>query len=169
MESGIRLRGHFEIKCFDPKGKLKWKKEADNLVTDVGLNQLLDDLFTGAGQVDPWYVGLTDGAPVTVVAGDTMGGHAGWVEVEDYNEATRQAYIDARTDQLVSNTLNIAAFTINDDTITIGGAFLTSDNVKGAGDGVLLCAVALTGGDEEANNNDTVEVTYTFSAADDGV
>ena len=169
MNSGIKLRGHFNIKCFDPQRKLKWEKDADNLVVDVGLQQMLDDLFTGAGQVDPWYLGLTDGAPVTVAAADTMGGHAGWVEIEDYSEPTRQAFIDVRTDESVDNSVAPAAFTINGDAITIGGAFLTSSNVKGGVVGVLLCGVAFTGGDEVADTNDTIEITYTFGAADDGV
>ena len=169
MKSGIRVGGVFNIKCFSPEGKLKWEDEADNLVVNEGLQQLLDDLFTGAGQVDPWYVGLTDGAPVTVIAANTMAAHAGWTEVEDYNEAVRQTYTDVRAAQSVSNTAAPATFTIDADAITIGGAFLCSANVKGGVGGVLLCAVAFTGGDKSADTNDTIEVTYTFGAADDGV
>jgi len=167
MKNGIKLRGHFHFRCIDPNGNIKWERDEDNLVVNVGLQQILDDIFTGAGQVDPWYVGLTDGAPVTVAAGDTMGAHAGWVEFEDYSEGVRQTYTDVRAAQSVSNTAAPAAFTISGDGKTIGGAFLTSDNVKGAGDGVLLCGVAFTGGDESADTNDTIEVTYTFGAVDD--
>lgn len=169
MKDGIRLRGHFNFKLFDSWGRLKWEVDENNLVVNVALQHILDILFVSAtGQIDPWYVGLLDDSPVPA-AGDTMGAHAGWTEFEDYSEGTRQTYIDVRAAQMVSNAASKAVFTINQDASVIAGAFMTSDNVKGAGDGTLLCAVAFSGGDKSADENDILEVTYTMTALDDGV
>jgi len=169
MKDGIKLRGHFNFKLFDPRGKLKWEVDENNLVVNVGLQHVLDILFVSAtGQIDPWYVGLLDDSPVPA-AGDTMGAHGGWTEFEDYAEGTRQTYVDVRAAQTVSNVASKAVFTIDQDASTIAGAFMTSDNVKGAGDGTLLCAVAFSGGDKSADENDILEVTYTMTALDDGV
>ena len=167
MKAGARLGGVFEVKCFDKNGKLKWEDDAKNIVVDVGLQHILDILFiSGTSQLDPWYVGLTDGTP-TVAAGDTMASHVGWVEVADYDEANRVTYVDVRSGETVTNTASKAVFTIDSDATTIGGAFLVSDNTKSGSGGTLLCAAAFSGGDKEADDDDTLTVTYTFTAADD--
>ena len=167
MKAGVRLGGVFEFKCFDKNGKLKWEDTAKNIVVDVGLQHILDVLFiSGTSQIDPFYVGLTDGTP-TVAAGDTMASHAGWVEVTAYDEAVRQTYVDVRSSETVTNTASKATFTISSDSTTIGGAFLVSDSTKGGAGGTLLCAAAFSVGDKSADDNDTLEVTYTFSASDD--
>jgi len=164
----VRVGGQFRVTCRDSEGRVKWDEIADNLVVNVGLQHILDVLFAGASQVDPWYVGLTDGTP-TVAAGDTAASHAGWTEVTAYDEANRQTFVDVRTGQSVDNSASKAAFTISSDATTIGGAFLISDNTKGGSAGTLLCAAAFTGGDKVADDNDTLSVQYTFTAADDGV
>jgi hypothetical protein len=97
-----------------------------------------------------------------------MASHAGWTEVTAYDEAVRQTFTDARTGQQVDNDGNEAVFTIDTNSTTIGGAFLTSVSTKGDGPGELLCVAAFTGGDKSADDNDTLTVDYVFSAADDG-
>lgn len=165
--SGVKFKGKFIVTCRDPDGNIKWIEEADNLVVDEGINHILDVLFTGTGesQVDPWYVGLTGGTP-SPAAGDTLASHGGWTEFTDYSEANRQTFTDARTNQQVDNNGNEAQFSINQDTSTIGGAFLASVNSGTAG--ILLCVVAFTGGDKAADNGDTLSVEYQFTGADDG-
>ena len=164
----VRVGGEFKVTCRDSEGRVKWEDIAKNLVVNVGLQHILDVLFAGSTQVDPWYVGLTDGTP-TVAAGDTAASHAGWTEVTAYDEANRQAFVDVRTGQSVDNSASKAAFTIDTNSTTVGGAFLISDNTKGGSSGTLLCAAAFTGGDKVADDNDTLSVQYTFTAADDGV
>lgn len=166
--ASIKVGGEFVVTCRDPDGNIKWVEKAKNIVTNVGLQHILDILFVSAtSQVDPWYVGLTDGTP-SVAAGDTMSSHAGWSEVTAYDEANRQTFTDARTGQSVDNDGNEAVFTIDTNSTTIGGAFLCSDNTVGGSTGTLLCVAAFTGGDKSADDNDTLTVDYTFSAADDG-
>ena len=166
--STARLGGVFTFRCFDPDGKLKWEDTAKNLVVNAGLQHILDILFVSAtAQVDPWSVFLTDGTP-TVAAGDTSASHVGWVEVIAYSETVRQTYVDVRTGQTVSNTASKATFSINAASTTIGGAGLASTSTKGSTTDDILCAAAFTGGDKIADSGDTLEVTYEFSAADDG-
>ena len=168
MKSEIKLKGKFIVECFDKNGRLKWKDESQNLVVNVGLQHILDILFVSATtQIDPFYIGLTNGTP-TPAAADTMASHAGWTENEEYSEGVRQTYVDVRTAQAVTNSASKGVFSIDTDTQTIGGAFLTSDSTKGGSSGTLLCAVAFTGGDKSADDGDTLNVQYDFSAADDG-
>jgi len=164
---GIKVGGRFEVVCRDKDGRERWRDTIDNLVVNVGLQHILDIVFSGGSQVDPWYVGLTGTAP-SPAAGDTMASHVGWTEFTDYDEATRQAWVETRTAQSMDNSASKAAFTISQDSSTIGGAFLASDSTRGGSAGTLMAAGAFSGGDKSADDDDTLEVTYTFSAADDG-
>ncbi len=164
----IKFGGRFHVECFKPDGTLRWEFEEHNLVVNVGLQHILDILFVSATtQIDPWYVGLTATTP-SPAAADTMASHAGWTEFEDYSEGTRQAYVDVRSAQSVTNAASKAVFSI-DSGGTVGGAFLTSDNTKGGSSGTLLSAVAATEGNRVVVSGDTINATYTFGAADDGV
>ncbi len=163
----IKIGGVFNVECFDKDGNLKWKDKAENLVVNAGLNSILDIMFHGTTQVTTWYVGLTDGTP-TVAAADTMSSHAGWTEIADYSQSTRPEFNEAAaSSQSISNSGNAAAFSIN-GTATVGGAFITSNNTKSGSTGTLFCAAAFSQGDRSVANGDTVNVTYTLSAADDG-
>lgn len=165
-KDGVKVGGYFTFECRDKNGNLKWTDRSHNLVVNVGLQHLLDVLFAGDTQINPWYLGLTDGTP-TVAASDTMASHSGWTEVVAYSESARQEYVDVRSGQSVTNSASVAAFSINADTTTVGGGFLTSLSTKGGTTGILLCDVAFTGGDKSADSGDTINVTYTFSASDD--
>lgn len=156
--------GPVVVQCFGPDGALKWEVvEPKNLVVNVGLNWLLDVLLRGSAAVATWYVGLV-ATGETIASADTMSAHAGWTELTGYT-GNRAEYVDARTNQTVSNTASAATFAIN-TAQSVAGALITSDATKGSSAGTLLCAVAFTGGDRAASDGDTINVTYTFSAAD---
>lgn len=163
MKDGLRLGGIFTVTCHDKTGKTKWEEKFHNTVVNDGINHVLDILFSGSTQVNPWYLGLTDGTP-TVAATDTMASHAGWSEVVAYSEATRQEFVDVRSSQSVSNSASPASYSVNGPA-TVGGVFLSSDNAKSGTAGTLLSAEAFTGGDRTVADGDTVKVTYTFTGA----
>lgn len=149
---------------------LKWENNIENIVVNEGLQHILDILFVSAtGQIDPWYIGLIDSSP-TPAAGDTASGIDSsaqiWSTDQNYDEAVRQTYVDVRAAQSVTNSASKAVFTMS-ATTTIGGAFMISDSTKGGTSGTLLCAGAFTGGNKAVADNDTLSVTYTFTAADD--
>ena len=164
----LRVGGRFIVTCRARDGRVAWEAAADNLVVNVGLQHLLDALFAGAAQVNPWYLGLAGGTPV-VAAGDTAASHPGWTEVVAYSGATRPEYVDVRSGALVSNSASRALFDVSVDGTTIGGAFLASSSVKGGAAGTLLCAAAFQAGNKVANSGEVLSVRYDFSAADDGV
>ena len=165
--SGARIGGVFHVECIRPDGSVRWVEEAHNLVTDEGLQHLLDILFVSAtSQVDPWYVGLLAATPSP--AANWNAASVGSADFVAYTESALQAFVDVRSSQSVGNAASKASFAINADTSSIGGAFLISTSAKATPAGTVLCAVAFTGGNKAADSGDTLNVTYTFSAADDG-
>jgi hypothetical protein len=168
LSSGARVSGYYEVRCFGPDGQMKWEDEIHNLVVNAGLDHLLDATLSGGSQITTWYVGLTDGTP-TAAAGDTMSSHAGWTEVTAYDESNRQTWSDGGvSSQSVTNSASVASFTCSTNSTTVGGAFLTSDNTKSGTSGTLYSIGAFSGGDKSLDDGDTLEVTATFTMADDG-
>ena len=160
----ITFENHYIVECIGPDGKLKWTDEFDNLVTNEGLNDNLDKYLKGSTYTAAFYVGLTDGTP-TVNAADTMSSHAGWTEVTDYSESTREALVlGTVASQSVDNSASKASYSIN-ATATVGGAFITTVSTKGGTTGVLYGVGAFSGGDKSVDNGDTLNVTVTCTAA----
>ena len=168
VRAGLSGGGVFHVQCFDSEGKLKWEAEKHNLVVNVGLKDMNDKYFTGSSYTAAWYIGLYGSAATNdPAAGDTMASHAGWTEVTGYSQATRPAatFTAATTadPSVITNSGSAATFTIN-ATVTVGGAFLTSDNTKGGSTGILFSASDFAApGDRAVVSGDTVTVTYTFS------
>lgn len=161
MKDGIRLGGVFTMECYGKDGQLKWSDIWENTVVNVGLQHVLDVTFSALAEESPWYLGLTDATP-TVAAADTSASHAGWSEETDYT-GNRQEWVEVRSGQSMTNAASVAVFPIT-GTATIGGAFLDSDATGTSG--VLMSAGALTGGNRAVVSGDTLNLTYTFAAAD---
>lgn len=165
LEDRVGVRGRWEVVCRDKDGNIKWTDHIENLVTDEGLNYLLDAGLSAGTPVTSWFVGLTGASP-TVAAGDTMASHAGWTEVVAYTEATRPAWTDGGvTAKSVSNSGSPATFTINANGTGIGGAFLVSNSTKGGSTGTLYAVGAFSAGNKTLDNGDSLSVTATFTAA----
>ena len=160
----IALENHYHVECIGPDGKVKWTDEFDNLVTTVGLNDNLTQYLKGSAYTAAFYVGLTDGTP-TPAAGDTMSSHAGWTEVTDYSEGTREALtLGTAAAGSIDNSASKASYSIN-GTATVGGAFVTTNSTKGGSTGTLYGVGAFTGGDKSVTSGDTLNVTVTCTAA----
>lgn len=164
-----KLKGHWQVTCKRPDGSVRWVEEYDNLVTNEGLDYLLDAGLSNGSQVTTWYVGLLGSSPSPA---------AGWTKTEvgaadfvNYDEATLQTWTDGGvSSQSVDNSASKATFTISTNASTIGGAYLASANTKAVegGAATIYAAGAFSGGDKSADDDDTLEVTATFTAADDG-
>lgn len=160
------LRGEFTFRQYRD-GKLIDQWSAKNIVPNVALNDNLDVWASGGTQDTTWFVGLKGTG--SVAAGDTSGSHAGWAELTDYDEANRPAWVEAGvSSQTITNSASPAVFTIN-ASITVAGAFLIALNTKGGTTGILFAVSNFTGGNKTLGDNDTLTVTYTLTAADDGV
>ena len=164
MRMALGFANRYDVVCRDKSGKIKWIDHIENLVVNVGLDDVLDKYFKGSAYTAAWYVGLTDGTP-TVAAADTMASHVGWVDDTTYSDANRPTLtLGTVASQSVDNSASVAVFNIN-GTATIGGCFVTTSNTKGGTTGILYGAGAFTGGDKSVTSGDTLNVTVTLTAA----
>ena len=162
-----RIKGLWDVECYDSEGKLRWVEKIENLITNEGLDHLLDITLSGGTQITTWYVGLTDDSP-TIAAADTMASHAGWAEATGYSESVRQTWSDGGvSSQSVDNSASKATFSIN-ATDSIGGAFLVSNSTKSGTTGILYAVGAFSGGNRSVESGDSLLITATFTMADDG-
>lgn len=160
----ISVGNVYRFEARDAQGRLKWVEEVHNLVTNVGLDDVLDKYLKGSAYTATWYVGLMSATP-TPAAGDTMASHSGWTELTDYTEGARQTLaLGAVSGQSVSNTASKAVFAIN-ATVSIGGAFLVNNSTKGGTTGTLYSAAAFAAGNKGLDSGDTLSVTVTATAA----
>jgi hypothetical protein len=164
----MSAKGRFIVECFDKDGNLKWREDNDNLVVNVGLQDMNTQYFKGSAYTALWYVGLYGAASTNnPAAGDTMASHAGWTENTTYSNATRpQAVFGTATTanpSVISNSASVAVFNIN-GTTTVGGAFLVNNSTKGGTTGTLFSASDFQSpGDRAVVSGDTLNVTYQFS------
>lgn len=167
-EEAATAGGVFTLECYDAEGNLKWSDKLENLVVNVGLQDMNAKYFTGSSYTAAWYIGLYGaGASNNPAASDTASSHAGWTEITPYSNATRPACTfgvpTTANPSVATNSASVAAFNIN-ATATVGGAFLISNNTKGGTTGTLFSASDFASpGDRVVASGDTLNVTYTFS------
>ena len=160
------VRGRWEVVCRGPDGSIKWVERFWNIVVTEGLNELLSVTLDAGSQSTTWYVGLKGTG--TPNAADTMGSHASWSEITPYSDATRPQWNGGTVAAgSVDNSASKASFTAN-ATATVYGAFLSSNSTKGGTTGKLY-AVGNFSSTKDIASGDTLQVTATFTTADDGV
>jgi len=167
VRMALNMGDVFVVECRDKNGNLKWVDTIKNLVVTEGLNDVLDKYFKGSSYTAAHYMGLTDGTP-DFQPGDTMSSHSGWTEVTAYDETARPSVTwGTVSGGSVDNSSNKATFTINADSTTIGGLFLSTNSTKGGTSGTLYGGGAFTGGDKTLSNGDSLsaQVTATASAS----
>lgn len=167
-QDALSAKGYYTVVCHDKDGNFKWEARSDNLVVNVGLQDMNAKYFTGSTYTAAFYLGLYGAAASNnPAASDTMSSHAGWTEVTAYSQATRPACSfgtpTTANPSVATNSASPATFSIN-GTTTVGGAFLTTNNTKGGTTGTLFSAADFQSpGDRAVVNGDTLTVTYTFS------
>ncbi len=67
--------------------------------------------------------------------------------------------------QSVDNSGSKASYSINANSTTIGGAFISTDDTKSGTTGILYGGGAFTAGDKSLDDGDTLNVTVTASAS----
>lgn len=167
----IGLEGVYQATCYDVNGDVKWTDVIENLTTNVGRQNLVQNYFVtnaGAGAVVMGLKG-TGSAAYT----DTQSSHAGWLEVGGANAPTYSgtrktpAFTTTTTaNPAVLATSAAVVFTMTGSG-TVAGAFI---NVNGSSTidnttGVLFSAGDFTAGSKTVSSGDTINVTYTLSAA----
>jgi hypothetical protein len=163
---GLSAGGTFTVTCYDQNGETKWVDIAPNLVTNVGLQSMNTQFFTGSAYTAAWYVGLVNGtaASTTFSGGDTLASHTGWVENTSYTGNRKAASFGAATladPSNINNSASSASFTMNANA-TVCGAFLT--NVATGTSGLLFSAADFQSpGDRTVVSGDVLNVTYSFN------
>lgn len=121
-----------------------------NLLTDEGLTHMLAVVLGNAAKLSQWYLALYSGA-ISPAAGWTAANFAATANeivsgTEGYSETTRRVFQPGTaTSNTIDNTANKAAFTIvTASSLTVQGAALLSDNVKGGTSGILVSATRFT-------------------------
>ena len=169
------LEGRYTFTCYDKDGNIKWTDGIENLTTNVGRANLLDSYFanTGGGAV---VMGLMtyNAVPVSTPAyTDTQSSHAGWFEAGAANapsySGTRKTPSFSSATSANPSVLSTASAVVFSMTgsgdvtgafINIGGSS-TIDNTTGT----LFSAGNFTAGAKSVTSGDTINVTYTLSAA----
>lgn len=170
-KEAFRIGGIFTVECYGPDGNLKWREVAHNLVTNEGLDHILDVILHAATQITTWYIAPFE-SDTTILATHTYAS-PGFTESTAYSEANRQEYDEAAASgQSITNSASKASFSINATKTMYGAALFgggTGASTKDdqAGGGTLLCAAQFSSS-KDVESGDTLEVTYTISAADDG-
>lgn len=145
-------------------GKVIDRWQSQNLVTNEGLNAILDIMFHAATQITTWYIGIFEGnyTPVAGVTAATIASAS--TESTAYSESVRQTYTEAAaSSQSITNSANKATFSIN-ATKTLYGAFLISDSTKSGTSGTLFAASRF-GSSKAVSSGDQLLVTYTLNAS----
>ena len=159
MKSNLGIGGYYKVICIDKNGNFKWREEKHNVVTDEGIDHLLNVHFGGTLQVDPWYV-LLAGAGAKA-ATDTLASHAAWSEIVAYTGNRPEYDVDAASGKSITNS-TAASFSINGDA-TVAGAGITT--VTSGTVGTLFSVVEFDSSRTVASL-DTLTVQYTLTGAD---
>lgn len=169
-----KIKGRYEVRCFDKDGNLKWEDRIDNVITDVGANQLLDSAF-GSGPVAGPFLGLISSVSYSVApaVGNTMASHTGWNEagngVNYPNWSTpasnARASISFAAASGRAKALSAAAsFVIATNGGTLKGCFVVFGTgavaTNNSTAGILYSAGLFSGGDKVVGVGDTVNVSY---------
>lgn len=179
------LKGTWHVVARDKYGNIKWEDTLGhrdpitgewvdhNLIVNQGLDHALDIVLSAGTQITTWYIALLGSSPSPVATwtyANTMS--TANQEVTAYDEVNRVTWSDGGVSgQSVSNSASPATFTIDTNSTTVGGAALVSNNTKNdtaGGGAVMYAAGAFTAGNKLLDDNDTLDVTATYTAADDG-
>lgn len=142
-----------------------WERVDNNVVTNVGRNDILDKYWRGSAYTQTVVMGLAGTG--TKAAADTQASHAGWLEVGGTNAPVYTGNRKAVTMGAASSQSSVSpqqTFAIT-STGTVSGMFMNNGGSATKDDttGTLVSAVNFTGGDEAVNNLDSLLVTYTFN------
>lgn len=127
-----------------PDGTIIELEPVENLIPQVGVNQLAGLITGDASAISSWYVGVFAGnyVPTSATTSADLPTNAG--EATAYSETTRPVWNKAYDGvSLISSSDNRASFTFTADTVLYGG-FLVSNSAKAGATGVLLSIARFT-------------------------
>jgi hypothetical protein len=163
VQDKLLCKGKWNIEHYNKEGELLGIYEIPNGITDVGMNYLLNTGFDGGTAVTTWYIGLIDNSGFSALANaDTMASHAGWTENVAYSESTRPQWTCGSASSRAITNGSTVDFSINADSQSLNGLFITSNNTKVGTTGTLW-STASFGSAVPLNNGDVLKTTYSLS------
>lgn len=156
------------FECFRG-GKLVWSERIHNVVTDEGIDSVLDVYFHAATQITQWYVTVFEDNYTPLVTNTYLA--PGFTETTAYSEGTRPTFDEAAAaSKSITNTASKATFTFSEDKTIYGGALVgggSAPSTKGntAGGGTLFCSAKFASA-KPVVTNDVLKVTVTISGQD---
>ena len=166
----VGLEGVYVATCYGADGVEKWSDTIENLTTNVG-RASLNDAYLGNTAAGAVVMGLKGTG--TAAYADTQASHAGWLEVGATNAPTYSgtrktpAFSASTSANPAVKTTSAAVVFAMTGSGTVAGAFInvggsaTIDNTTG----VLFSAGDFTAGSKTVTSGDTINVSYTLSAA----
>jgi hypothetical protein len=151
-------------------GKLIDRWQQHNLMTDEGIEYIMDAALSGGTPITDFYLLLFED-DYTPTSADTYA-VPGFTETEAIDEATRPAWTEAGvTSKAITNSASKATFTFNDTKTIYGGALVgggTDPNTIAdvAGGGVLVCENQFSSGSKGVISGDILKVTVTITGSD---
>lgn len=162
----IKFHGRYDFEVVDrASGLVVARKSIKNLVPDAAINSIFNTNFNAATQTALWYMMLIDNAGFSAIsAADTMTSHSGWVENQQYSQATRPAWGQGSAASKVITNASSVTFSMN-ATASIKGAAIVSGNVKGATTGLLWSAGSFASGVQSLTSGQDLKLTYTLTGS----
>jgi len=157
----LDLIGQFEIQLIR-KDELVFSRTINNGIATAGKDYLLNACFGLVTPASTWYIGLINNAGFSTLApSDTMSSHAGWSELIDYNEGSRQLWTPVFALAGTITGISTVSFDIN-ATVDVRGMFLASDSSKNGTAGRLWSTASFPA--ESLTATDEFRVNYTLNA-----
>lgn len=174
LREGAKFGARFDLEVFNNKEEMKLigKTFGYNIVTDEGLDAILDIMFHASTQITTWYCVISE--TNTAPDGDETYAVPDFTEWTAYDEANRQEFVEAAaSSQEITNSANKASMTANASKTLYGAGLVgggSGASTKGdtAGGGTLFDYALFTGGSQAVQDDNVVNLTVTISAADDG-
>jgi len=165
------------------RGKLIWEPTSEwetvpNIVTNQGLDTILDVMFSGGSQIAAanWVV-IAFKSDTTPAAGTTYATPV-FTEItgSDVSETVREAWTDGGvSSQSVDNSGAVATYTAAGALTLYGAAIAGAPSAAPttfgdtAASNAIIYAAAKFATSKVLASSDTIDITYTLNAADDGV
>ena len=166
----VGLEGTYTATCYDAAGNVKWTDTIENLTTNVGRQNMVQNYFVTNAAAGTNVMGLKGTG--TAAYTDTQASHAGWLEVGGANAPTYSgtrktpAYTTTTTANPAVLVTSAAVVFSMTSAGTVAGAFInvagssTIDNTTGT----LYSAGSFTGGNKTVASTDQLNVTYSTTA-----
>lgn len=150
-------------------GKLIDKWTDHNLITDEGIEYIMDAALSGRTPITDFYLILfeDDHTP----SGDDTYAVPGFTETEAIDESTRPSWEEAGvTSKVITNSASKGTFTFNASKTIYGGALVGGgtdpDTIADvAGGGVLICENQFTSGSKAVESTDVLKVTCSMTGS----